>query len=235
MSFDFQNYNRIFHWRALAVPSPLNGERVRVRGGRVFDFQIASSVLAGELVSAAKYFPDAAHATASRTKSSRAQSAHPSIANSKTAASGCFAFSNMPRVACPSPVVPGIRAGRRPVPDCSVPRRRKNRDNVCRLDADAGICRRKSAGRAESPTTFFPPRWIFSARHGKGKPDSLRNYLTGLLFQFKRLFSFSPLTLTLSPLRGEGMALDNSFDSTVSPTAMVKKSIFCKQNSFTPC
>ncbi len=235
MNFDFSNGNRIFQRRTLAVPSPLNGERARVRGGQVLEVPISSSVSAGELVFPAEHYPDAARVTASPPKSVRARTEHPAIANSKTAASGCFAISNTLPAVCRALVAPEIRAGRRPVRGCSAPRHRKNPDRMRRLGADAENCRQRNDGRGESPTAFFPPKWISSAGRGTGKPDSLRNDLTGRRFQFKRCFLFPPLTLALSPLRGEELALDDSLITSVSMPVTVASTRMFSGNYFASC
>jgi hypothetical protein len=60
------------------------------------------------------------------------------------------------------------------------------------------------------PTISFPPKWISCAGRGRWSWGSRRNDLADGFQIFKRLLAFSPLTLTLSPLRGEGTAAGNS-------------------------
>jgi hypothetical protein len=57
------------------------------------------------------------------------------------------------------------------------------------------------------PRVSSPPRWISSATRSQVTRDSSVNGLVRALPRFKRLFDFSPLTLALSPLRGEGTAV----------------------------
>jgi hypothetical protein len=63
----------------------------------------------------------------------------------------------------------------------------------------------RSGGLGELTTAFSLPTWIFAAGRGRVSWDSLQFELAMNAIRFKRLSSSSPLTLTLSPLRGEGI------------------------------
>ena len=157
-------------------------------------------------VSPAEDFPCAVLGPANPPRSCPAQTERPSVVNSKTAASGCCATSDTHRAPRPSPDVPGNRAGHHRVRGCNALRRNRDRGNVPPLYVVAGICRLRIAGRAEWPITFFPPRWISCEALGQDRWDSSALDLTEGLLRFKRWIAHSPLTLTLSPLRGEGTA-----------------------------
>jgi hypothetical protein len=235
MTSKFQIRAQISSERPPAVPSPLNGERVRVRGGQVVDLPIFLIASATASVYPAGYSLDAAPAPASHPKWRPAQSARPSIENSKNAASECSAISSNHRAVYPLPAAQEIHVVRRPVPDCIALRRKRNRASVRRPDAAAGICKRRSAGRAESPTVSSPPKWNFSAERGKWNWDSSSVGLMDELFQFKVLFAFPPLTLALSPLRGEGMPLRDSLNLVALMPTMGKARQMLPGNNFASC
>ncbi len=183
----------------MSFPSPLNGERVRARGEPTLDGPNFLSAWRGELASLARCFPDAGHAPANPPKWSRAPSAGLSAGNSKTAVSECYAFSDKHRAPRPLPGVPGIHAGCRPIPDCNAPRRNKNPERGGPFRVVAGICRPRNGGRAELPTIFSPPTWIFYAVLWRWRENSPLSGLSDGGLRFKCWFAFSPLALDPSP------------------------------------
>jgi len=173
----------ILNWQArltvlretpVIVPSPLNGERVRVRGGRRLACSISSNAWATAPASPVEHFPDALLA-----------------------------------LACPALAAQANRAASHQVPGCNAPRHKRNRDSAARPCVVAGTCKRKSAGRGEWPTVSSRPTWILCGGHGRASWDSSRAGLAKCSGQFKRCWFFPPLTLALSPLRGEGMRYDS--------------------------
>ncbi len=237
------------------IPSPL---RDRVRGGQACGIFFPGALPVAR-VSPVAYFPDGMPAPANRPKWNRARNVHPSIGNSKTVEFGCCVISSTHRASHPAHVVREVHAGRRPVPDGNELPRKKSRANVCRLDIVAGICRRKTAGRAGWPKIFSLPRWNLFAACGRWHWDSSRAGLTEADFQFKAqlyfmagysslpLFStgggieravsmapmaggayreLPPLTLALSPLRGEGNVQRHVFGSRM--VLVVAKLLFTK-------
>lgn len=197
---------RIDEGCSLAAPSPLNGERVGVRGGQSLGHPIFFDVSPNAHAFPAVRFPGAVPASANLSRWYRAQTGHLLTANSKTGASGCCVISDTHRG---SHLLPGVReshAARHPVPSCSALRRRKNPGCDHRPDAAAGICRPRTDGRARSPRAFFQPRWISCAKREPSRWSSSAIELTKPLKQFKPWLKLSPLTLALSPLRGEGTA-----------------------------
>ena len=195
------------HARPTAIPSPLNGERVRVRGENLPLHPNVSSAWVISLVSQAEHSRDARRAPASLPRWHHVRTARPSVANSKTVAFECYEISDIHRVLRPLLVPLEIRAGLHPVQDCNAPLHNRNRDSIRRLCAACGICKRKRVGHGELPKASSRPKWTFSVAREPKNWDSLLMELMTDPFQFKRLLSFSPLTLALSPLRGEGNAL----------------------------
>ena len=163
-----------------------------------------SSATATLLASPVEHSLDALPVLVSRPKLSRAQSGHLSVASSKTVVFECCVTSNTRRVLCPSLVAREISVALRRVQGCNGPRHSRNRDSDRRHCAAAGICRRRSVGREESPTASSLPKWTLSARRERANWDSSLMDVTEDQSQFKRHLAISPLTLTLSPLREEG-------------------------------
>jgi len=239
---DLRTLNR----RTIKIPSPLNGERARVRGGQINNLPFSLSALPIAPVSPAEHFLDALPAPVGQPRWYRARSAHFAIENSKIVACEYSVILNKRHAPRPVPDVQESRAARRPAPNCSVLRRKKNRGSVCQLDVAAEICRQKNAGRAGWPTISSPPRWNFSGGYGKLNWRSRRDGLVDASIEFKTridckagcfsfplpstgrgiegegwllfeafkfckaFFTLPPLTLALSPLRGEGNAPRNS-------------------------
>ncbi len=206
MKSEFHTLDPIAGERTIASPSPLNGERVGARGEPAIDHSLSSNASAASLVSPVAHFPNVARVFAGRSRLFRAPSERLSVVNSKNAVFQYYASSNNRRVRHLLPVVREIRADRRPVRGCNAPRHKTNQGNVCRPDAGGGICKPRTSGRGELPTIFSPPKWISCGGGGEFARNSLPMGVVGEIGWFKRYFAFSPLALTLSPLRGEGIA-----------------------------
>lgn len=194
-----------FHHPPEATPSPLNGERAGVRGEKCVSHPVFSGALPDALAVLVEYFPNGLLAPANLPKWFLVRTARLVTENSKTVESGYCGIASSHRGLRLLLVVQETRVAHRRVLDCSGLRRNRDRGNGPQSCAAAEICRRQIVGRAESPTVASQPRWISSAMRGQGCWGSLANDLVGALPRFKRLFAFSPLTLTLSPLRGEGI------------------------------
>jgi hypothetical protein len=188
-----------------APPSPLNGERAGVRGENLRRLPDVSSASVISLVWSAANYQDVQPATANPPKSYRARTGRLSVASSKIVGSECCAISSNRRALGLSLGAPENRAALRPTQGCSAPQRKRNRGNDRRHCAGAGTCMRRSVDPGESPRVFSRPKWIFSAEPGRVNWDSSPLDLTENQLQFKRHLVISPLTLTLSPLRGEGI------------------------------
>jgi hypothetical protein len=212
---------------ALLVHSPLTGERVRVRGGSargLSHFESATtfppiipalSPSRGEgekasrgtatlLASSVLHFPDVMPAVASQPRSSPEQNECPSTASSRSDARRCSTWLSgkhrVPRRLC---CVQGIHAGLRRVQDCSVPQHSKSLGSGHRFHADDEICTQRSGGHGASARFSSQPTWIFSAGLGEGL-WTWSDLVGGTSGDCKSLLTAPPLTLTLSPLRGEG-------------------------------
>jgi hypothetical protein len=200
------NSQKLEHVRQLP-PSPLNGERAGVRGEAALARPMSQSASAASPVFPAASCPDATHAPAGPPKSSPESSARPSVENSKSASSECCATSNTHRELYPSLAAREGHAGGHRVPNCSGLRHNKSPDGVRRPCVAAGTYRQKTCGHAESPTASFLPTSPFCEAHGQFGWKSSRADLAEQVLRFKGRFAISPLTLTLSPLRGEGPAI----------------------------
>ena len=194
-------------WRP--APSPLNGERAGVRGGHWTECSTASIASPASPFSPAEYSPDAPPAPANLPRSCRARIEHPSIASSRIAAFQCCAISNTLHAFCLRLVAQENRVARHPVPGCNAPQHKRNQGSAHRPYAVAGTCRRRSDGPGESPTASSRPKWTSCASDEQRSWDSRRTDLAKLPVQFKRCGLLSPLTLSLSPLRGEGIRRDD--------------------------
>lgn len=190
------------------VPSPLSGERVRVRGGYCPTRSISSTASATSPAAPVAHCPDALPVPASLPRLCRAQTERPSVVSSKTCVFVCCATLDTHRVLHPSFVAPEIRVDPHPVQDCSALRHNRNRGNGRRHCVAVETCRRRSGGRGESPITSSRPKWIFSASHERVNWNSSETGLTQPERHFKRCRLLPPLTLALSPLRGEGIRSD---------------------------
>ena len=199
-----QVWNVVLRGTREASPSPLNGERAGVRGEQVLNDSRFSGVSATSPASQAEHSLDGLLAPASRVKLFYAQSGPLSVASSKTVLSKCLVISSTHPAPCLSLVGLESRVALHQAQGCSALWQNRNRDNAHQPCAVVGTCKRRSAGRGELPTAFSRPTWIFYAGCERGNGDSSLVGLTKDLLQFKRLLAISPLTLTLSPLRGEG-------------------------------
>ncbi len=210
---------------ALLVPSPLNGERVRVRGGQAhthshFESAMtfppltpalsplrgereASRAMAVSSACPAPHFPDAALVLAGQPKWFHESSAHLLVGNSRSDASGySISFSETYHAPHQLAGAQGIRVALHPVPDCSAPRHSRSRGSALESRAGGETCRLRSDGREECATASSQPTSISFAEGGRGL---WWNDLVGGAFgNCKSLLVCPPLTLTLSPLRGEG-------------------------------
>ena len=176
-----------------------------MRGGHWSERPVSSNAWATSPASPVEHFPDALLVPANPPRSYHVQTGHLSVANSKTAWSQCSVTSNTRLAPCLPPVDQGNHAASHPVQDCNVPQRKRNQDSAHQLCAVAGICKRKSAGLEGRPTNSFLPTWICAAGYGRVNWDSSQTDLTNRPAQFKPSWLLSPLTLALSPLRGEGI------------------------------
>jgi len=211
---------------ALLVPSPLNGERVRVRGGSAHTLSHfesattfppltpalsplrgegeASRVKAISSSSPVPHFPNAARGVASQPKSFRESSARLSIASSRSGASRCsILFSDTHHAPHQLAGAQGIHADLHPVPNCSEPPRNKSRGSGHQFRADGETYTPRNGGRGRCATVASQPKWISSAEVGRGlwAWSDLVGKVSG---NCKSRLAAPPLTLTLSPLRGEG-------------------------------
>ena len=175
-----------------------------MRGDYWLTRSISSTASATSSASLAAHSQDVPHAPANPPKLCPAQTAHPSVVNSKTVGSRYCAISNTHLAPHPSPVAPENRVAHRPIPSCIALQRRRNRDNTYPPCVVAGTCMQKSDGRGELPTISFRPKWTFAADRERQSWGSSRADLTKPPGQFKSSRLLSPLTLALSPLRGEG-------------------------------
>ena len=181
--------SRIHCTQLHAIPSPLNGQRVRVKGGQSGELPFCSHASPISPVFPVRYFLDVALAPVNQPKWCREQNARPSVLNSKTAGSGCFATSNTRHERHPVPGAQENRAVRRPIPDCIAPRHKRSQGNARQLDAAAEIYKPKTAGREEWPTISSPPKCFFSAGRGRWNVDSSSVVLAVERFQFKVLLA----------------------------------------------
>jgi hypothetical protein len=211
------------------VPSPLNGERVRVRGDSARTLSHCESAIAfppltpalsplrgeGETASRvrttspaspAERSPDAMRAFAGQPKSCRAQNECPSTASSKTGGLRCSTSRGGNYHAWR--LHPGARESRvdlHRVPSCSEPQRSRSRGSAHPLYVADGTYMRKSVDHGEFATASSPPTWTFCEACGRGLRASSEG-IDGTHGERKSRLAFPPLTLTLSPLRGEGTA-----------------------------
>ncbi len=187
------------------VPSPLNGERVRVRGGQCLVRPTFSTAWTISPASSAEHSPGARRVAVNRPRWCHAQTGHLLVASSKSAGSQCCVTSNTRHALRRSPAAPESRAGLHRVPSCNAPRHKRNQGSAYQPCVVVGTCRLRNDGHAGWPTTSSRPRWTSGAGRERGNWGSLRIGLTRRTIHFKRLLLFSPLTLSLSPLRGEGI------------------------------
>jgi hypothetical protein len=189
-----------FQPRGALSPSPLNAVRC-VPAHRSRAFSIVSPTSSA---SPARHFQYVEPEPANLPKSFHAQSARPLTANSKTGASQYFATSNTNLFLHQLPVAPASRVGIHPTRGCTVPPRSKNPGSILQFCAGDETCRRRSADRAATPKSSFLPRWISCAATSEFGKRSSSCVLAGTKEQFKSSRVRTPLTLALSPLRGEG-------------------------------
>jgi len=196
----------IFETRPTAASlSPQRGEGLRVRGGQINPFSLILTASPTSPASPVLDFQDAVPAPASPPKSYRAQNARLLTENSKIAGFGCCVISNNHPAQRPLLAAQETHVVRHPVPDCIALRRSRNRGNAIPSGVVGEICKRKIAGHGGWPRVSFLPKWIFCVAP---VPVPLHSSVIGLAEQtekFKRWVQ-PPLTLTLSPLRGEGTA-----------------------------
>jgi hypothetical protein len=190
---------------ALRTPSPLNGERAGVRGGNVQNQPEVSTASAIGPASLALRSADVWPGFADQPISCRESIEYPSTGSSKSGGSQCSGILDTRRERHLWLGAPGIRADHRPIPGCNGPRRRKNPGSVRQLCAGGGTYTPKTGGRAKSPRVSSPPKWSCAAAFAPRNWGSSALGLTLARFGFKPAIAFSPLTLALSPLRGEGI------------------------------
>lgn len=195
--------------RRLQTPSPLNGERVGVRGESAAGHPTSANVLAVLSVCRALHLPDVATAIANPPRWCRAQKARLSAVSSKTSSSRCFLTANARHGERLAHGAWENHADHHPVPSCSEPRHNRNPDSAFPLCVDGEICKPKNDGRAELPKASLRSKWIVSSALWRW---SLSSRTGGVLNRFsgvKPLLPFPPLTLALSPMRGEGEQPDS--------------------------
>ena len=192
---------------ALLVPSPLNGERGRVRGGSAQQSLLsekASFATAASFACPVRHFPDAALAFASQPKSFHESSARLSAASSRSGASRCSTlFSETHHAPHQLAGAQEIHADRHPVRDRSGPQHNRSRGSAHQFRAVAGTCKPRNNGREEYAKASSQPTWISSAEAALGV-RACRDFVGGGGGVGKSVLACPPLTLTLSPLRGEG-------------------------------
>jgi hypothetical protein len=243
------------------VPSPLNGERVRVRGGAAHrspsrseppdlppltpalsplrgegeTLALVAQVLARLLPSSrikrvrgdAQQRPSAEQASrekavlssspvehsrdemlssAGQPKSFHGPSAHLSTASSRSDAfQYSILFSATNPAQRPLPDARENRVARHPVPDCSAPRHNRSRSSAHQLYVGGETYTRRTDGREGYSRAFSRPTSISFAAAVRGW-WTWSDLVGGALTAGKRVVIQPPLTLALSPLRGEGTA-----------------------------
>ena len=239
------------------VPSPLNGERDRVRGGHTHrppQSRWVSLSTTASSVCPVPHFLDVVHAFANRPKWFRAQNECPSTASSKIDALQCSTSrEGKSRASHLLHDVLETRAGFHPTPDCNELQRSKSRDSGLPVCAGDETYKQRNADHGGCATASFRPTWTSFAKVGRVEwtylslvgvrrvackhgvhadahlsdetsvhrvPSALNGekvaegrmrggHTSGsdsCSFIGRDQLALPPLTLTLSPLRGEGTA-----------------------------
>ncbi len=181
--------------------SPVSGMRGGHRPGR----SPSEGGSAVSLASLVGHSQDAQLASADPSRWSPSHNACRAIVGSRSGVSGCCATSDIPPARRPSSFAPGSRADLHPVRYCSGLRRSRNRECMAPPRAGGGTCRRQDAGPAESSRVSSPPKWSALARPWLSWRGSRRALVPLGQRRSNSLAVIPPLTLTLSPLRGEGI------------------------------
>lgn len=185
-------------------PSPLNGKRAGVRGEHHSTRRAALYASEVAPASPAAHCQREALLPAIQPRLSPVPTGHCGVGDSKTAGSECSATSNRHHGHYPSPAGQGNHAGGRPIPDCSAPRRSKSRARIFPLCVAGGIYNRQTFDHAKSATSSSRAMWISSGERGLSGQNSWQSDRIGRSDRHGDWFFFAPLTLALSPLRGEG-------------------------------
>ena len=128
---------------------------------------------------------------------------HRTFDDSRTAASEHCAISDRCLVAHPQPGPPDSHVARHPIRCCTEPPRNKNPKHKDQTDGSGETCNRRTADGAGCAKVSFLRPLTFGATRGPCVVSSK----SGLSFDpllFNNRFACPPLTLALSPLRGEG-------------------------------
>ena len=199
------------------TPSPLNGERAGVRGEK--GVRHPTCWLASEVVrvSRALHWPDAAPVPADPTRLCLERNARRAVGDSKTAGSRCFVTVDTRHVFGPCSAEVETRVGARPIRGCNGPRHSRNPGSVRPACVVGGTCSPRIAGRGECAIAFSRPKGLSRAVREQLAERSSRNGIRHHHTILKRLAALSPLTLTLSPLRGEGKTISACQDIRRTP------------------